>query len=599
MHRPLPPDEKAALWLAKLDHALVRSDIPAAAELFLADSYWRDMVAFTWNVHTAEGRDAVGHMLGACVQHARPVAWQIDGHACCHDGIIEAMFTFETAYGRGRGVIRLKEGRCWTMLTTLAELKGHEETIRGRRIAGADTDDYRPGRLPWNVRRERNAAELGITRQPYCLVVGAGQCGLSLGARLKQLNVPTLLIDRQERPSDTWRNRYETLTLNSPSAADHMPYLPFPENWPAFPSKDQLANWLDAYASIMELDIWGGAECRRATFNEVQDEWEVEVLRGGKLLTLRPRQLVFATGLLGSPPVPQFPGTASFKGRQLHSGEYRGGSSYQGLRCAVIGSDVSAHDVCAALWEEGADVTMVQRSPTIIVRRELLLAEFRELYSDEAVERGMTSERADLLFASVPLRVMERLQAAAHDEIRRSDAAFYQRLEDAGFFLGHGEDGTGLVAQLFRRGSGYYVDIGASGLIANGSIKVRGGVSVESITPHGLVLSDGSELPADVIVYATGYHRADGSAWGMLSDDVAARVGKIYGYGSGVAGDPGPWEGELRNLWKPTQQRSLWFHAGGFIVSRFYSRVLALQIKARQVGIPTPVYALAEVHHRH
>jgi putative flavoprotein involved in K+ transport len=597
-HAP-SPDQEVALWLARLDGALTRRDIPAATELFLAESYWRDMVAFTWNVHTAEGREAIGGMLDACLHHARPAAWQIDGPARNHDGIVEATLTLETACGRGRGVVRLKDGLCWTMFTTLAELKGHEESILGRRVAGAAPDDYRPGRLPWNARRKSDAAELGVTRQPYCLIVGAGHCGLSLGARLKQLDVPTLLIDRQERPSDTWRNRYETLTVNSPSAADHMPYLPFPESWPAFPSKDQMANWLDAYAAVMDLDIWGGAECRRATFNEARDEWEVEIQRPGETVTLRPKQLVFATGLLGPARVPEFPGATSFKGRQLHSSEYRGGPSYQGRRCVVIGGDISAHDVCAALWEVGADVTMVQRSPTIVVRRESLLTGFGQLYSDEAIERGLTPERADLLFASVPLRVMERQQAAAHDAIRRSDAAFYRKLEDAGFLLGHGEDGTGFVPQLFRRGSGYYVDIGASGLIANGDIKVRSRVSVEAITPHGLLLQDGSELPADVIIYATGYHRADGSGWQVLSDEVAARVGKIYGYGSGVAGDPGPWEGEIRNLWKPTQQRSLWFHVGGFVFSRFYSRVLALQIKARQVGLPTPVYALAEVHHRH
>jgi putative flavoprotein involved in K+ transport len=228
------------------------------------------MVAFTWNVYTAEGREAIGEMLDACLHHVRPVAWQIDGPARNHDGIVEAALTLETACGRG--VVRLKDGLCWTMLTTLAELKGHKESILSRRVAGAPPDDYRPGRLPWNARRRRDAAELGVTRQPYCLIVGAGHCGLSLGARLKQLDVPTLPIDRQERPSDTWRNRYETLTVNSPSAADHMPYLPFPDSWPAFPSKDHMANWLDAYAAVMDLDIWGGAECRRATFDEARDE---------------------------------------------------------------------------------------------------------------------------------------------------------------------------------------------------------------------------------------------------------------------------------------------------------------------------------------
>jgi putative flavoprotein involved in K+ transport len=398
-----------------------------------------------------------------------------------------------------------------------------------------------------------------VTEQPYCLVVGAGHCGLALGARLKQSNVPTLLIDRLERPSDVWRNRYYTLVLNSPSGADAMPYLSYPENWPAFPSKDQLANWLDAYASIMELNIWGGAECRRAVFDEARDEWNVDVLRHGRVMTLRPKQLVFATGLMGRPHIPAFPGASSFKGEQLHSSALRTCRAYAGQRCVVVGADVSGHDICAALWEARADVTMVQRSPTIIVQRDSLMAGFQELYSDEALRHGITPEKADLLFASLPFRLMERQQTEVFSEIRRRDADFYQQLEKAGFQLSYGKDDSGLVPQIFRRGAGYYVNVGASELIVRGDIKLRSRVEIEAINERGMQLSDGSELAADVIIYATGYDREKHPAWQILPESLREIVGRIYGYGSGVRGDPGPWDGELRNLWKPTHQRSLWF----------------------------------------
>jgi putative flavoprotein involved in K+ transport len=347
----------------------------------------------------------------------------------------------------------------------------------------------------------------------------------------------------------------------------------------------------------MDLDIWGGAECLGADFDESRDEWAVKVQRGGRTLVLHPKQLVFATGINDRPHVPAFPGAEVFPGEQFHSDKCPIGSQHKGRRCVVIGADVSAHDIAAALWEVGADVTMVQRSPTIVMRREALLHGFNELYSDAAVERGMTLQRADLAFASIPFRVLEAQQKTAYAEVKRQDADFYERLANAGFWLSDGEDGSGLLPHIFRRGAGYYVDIGASTLIANGSIKIRSRVGVEAITKNGLLLSDGSELPADVIVYATGYERSIKGIRRILPKRIADKVGKIYGYGSGVRGDPCPWEGELRNLFKPTQQKSLWFHIGGFITSRFYSRTLALQIKAREIGLPTPTYELAKVHH--
>ena len=590
------PDHQVAAWLSRFDELLSGGGTEAAMELFLADSFWRDIVSFTWNIHTAEGRDAIHDMLQACLDTVKPVSWRANGPAREVDDIVEGGFDFETAAGRGTGIVRLKDGRCWTILTTLVELKGHEEAVRHRRPIGLAVDEYRHGRETWRQRREREAGEIGVTRQPYCLIVGAGHCGLSLGARLKQLDVPTLLIDRLERPSDVWRNRYDTLVTNSPAAADHLPYMSFPDNWPAFPSKDQVANWLDAYASIMELDIWRGTDCRRAVFDEALDEWSVEVVRDGRTVILRPKHLVFATGFSGPANVPEFPGAANFAGEQVHSASFRTGVDYSGRRCVVIGADVSGHDVSAALWEAGADVTMVQRSPVIIIRRDALMTMFSEFYSDAAVDRGMTPEAADLMLASLPFRLMADQHAKMFAEVKRHGAEFYRRLEQAGFQLTDGEDGSGFLPQLYRRGAGYYVDVGASKLIIDGSIKLRSRVGIEAVTEHGVLLSDGTELPADLIVYATGFDRAKNPAWQILPDEVRKSVGKTWGYGSGVRGDPGPWDGELRNVWKPTRQRGLWFDVGGFLHSRFYSRALALQIKAREVGIPTPVYRIPETH---
>ena len=112
-----------------------------------------------------------------------------------------------------------------------------------------------------------------------------------------------------------------------------------------------------------------------------------------------------------------------------------------------------------------------------------------------------------------------------------------------------------------------------------------------------LVLEDGTVLPADLIVYATGYGSMNGWAADLISQEVANKVGKVWGLGSNTTKDPGPWEGEQRNMWKPTQQEALWFHGGNLHQSRHYSLYLSLQLKARMEGLPTPVYGLQEVHH--
>jgi putative flavoprotein involved in K+ transport len=184
-----------------------------------------------------------------------------------------------------------------------------------------------------------------------------------------------------------------------------------------------------------------------------------------------------------------------------------------------------------------------------------------------------------------------------YEEMARIDAEFYQRLEKAGFLLDWGDDGTGLFMKYLRRGSGYYIDVGASELVANGDIKLRSGVSIAEIRPRSVVLTDGSELDADLIVLATGYGSMNGWAAQLISQEVADKVGKVWGLGSDTTKDPGPWEGEERNMWKPTREEGLWVHGGHLHQSRHYSQFLALQLKARMEGIPTPVYALAEVHH--
>ncbi len=590
------PLGKVQTWLSKFDQALTNQDIAALKALFAEECYWRDFVAFTWNLKTLEGRDAIGAMAQATLDDVNPSNWQIEGEATEADGITEAWITFETDVVRGKGHIRLNDDGCWTLLTTAQELKGHEEKTGRQREQGV-AHGANKNRETWAERRAREQAELGYKTQPYVVIIGGGQGGIALGARLKRLYVPTIIIEKNDRPGDSWRNRYKSLCLHDPVWYDHLPYIPFPDHWPVFAPKDKLGDWLESYTKIMELNYWTKSTCQSAQYDDAKGEWTVTVDRDGEKVVLNPKQLVLATGMSAVPNVPDLPGMDSFRGDLHHSSKHPGPDAYAGKKAVVVGSNNSSHDICAALWEAGADVTMVQRSSTHISKSDTLMElALGALYSEDALANGITTDVADLIFASIPYKVLPAIQKPQCDEMKKRDAAFYKRLEDAGFKLDFGADETGLFMKYLRRGSGYYIDVGASELVADGKIKLAHG-QVTEVTPTGVKLDDGTELEADVIVFATGYSSMNGWAAQLISQEVADKVGKCWGLGSDTPKDPGPWEGELRNMWKPTQQEGLWFHGGNLHQSRHYSQFLSLQLKARMEGIPTPVYELAPVYH--
>ena len=586
-----------ARWLADFERALAAGDIDAATAMFVDDCYWRDLVAFTWNIVTAEGAEGVRQMLSQTLNRVQPSRIAVADELGEAGGPTEAWIKFETSVGRGIGHLRLRDGKAWTLLTTLNELKGHEEPKSDRRPRGTEHGAV-PNRQTWLEQRRREAEELGHVTQPYVVVVGGGQGGIALGARLRQLGVPAIIVDRHPRPGDAWRKRYKSLTLHDPVWYDHLPYIDFPPNWPVFSPEDKIADWLEMYTRVMELNYWDSTECKKASYSEAAKEWTVVVERDGVEMTLQPKQLVLATGMSGKPNLPKLDGMDVFTGDQHHSSKHPGPDAYRGKKAVVIGSNNSAHDICAALWEVGADVTMVQRSSTHVARSDSLMElGLGSLYSESAVASGITTQKADLIFASIPYRILHTFQIPVYNAIRERDADFYARLQKSGFMLDYGEDDSGLFMKYLRRGSGYYIDVGASELVANGDIKLESGVDVVRLTENAVELSNGKTLAADLVVYATGYGSMNGWAADLITSEVAAKVGKCWGLGSDTAKDPGPWEGELRNMWKPTQQEALWFHGGNLHQSRHYSLYLALQLKARMEGIATPVYGLQKVHH--
>jgi putative flavoprotein involved in K+ transport len=582
------PAAKASAWLAQLAEALQGRDIPAAMELFAEDCYWRDLVAFTWNVKTVEGKPAIAAMLDATLAATGPRDWKVTEASGPEP--IEAWFTFATAAGRGSGIFTLENGKCRTMLTTLQSLNGHEEPLGPHRSNGVRHGADR-NRATWSEQRAAEEAAYENGTDPYCLIIGGGQGGIMLGARLKQLGVPTVIVERNANAGDSWRNRYRSLVLHDPVWYDHLPYIPFPANWPVFTPKDKMGDWLEMYVKVMELTYWGGTECVSAQFDEADKRWTVMLRRDGRTITLRPVQLVFATGAYGPPKMLDIKGADSFGGKMIHSSQYSDGSAYRDRKVVVIGAASSAHDVAVDLWEAGADVTMVQRSPTTVVRSQTLMDMAFDIYSEEAVARGIDVDKADMIAAATPFALQPPKQKALYDRIRARDAEFYRKLEATGFLLDFGPDETGLMMKAYRTGSGYYVDVGASQLIIDGEIGIKAGVEIDTLTPTGIRFSDGSEIEADVIIQSTGFQSMHEVVAKIVSREIADGIGTCWGLGSGTRNDPGPWHGELRNMYKPVAQENLWFQGGNLALSRFFSKFVALQIKARMESIPTPVYS--------
>jgi putative flavoprotein involved in K+ transport len=571
-----------AQWLSSFSAALATADAQTAGALFDDRGMWRDLVAFGWNIATYEGRD----LIKTFVRDLGPLPVTNISLEAAPDAV-EGFARFNVPNGEVRAHLRLHGGKCQTLLTSLETLAGHPEAIDSRRWSGLINS---AAQCNWADRRAAEQRALGTEMQPYVLIVGAGQSGLAVGARLKALGVPTLLIDKYPRVGDQWRSRYKSLTLHDPVWYDHLPYMPFPRNWPVYTPKDKMGDWLEIYARAMELVIWTHTELLSANYDEQQGAWSVRVSREGKEMDLRPQHCVLALGNAGFPRIPSIPGAERFRGPQYHSSVHSGGEQLAGKKVVIVGANNSAHDIAADLITHGSRPTLIQRSSTLIVRQQTL-TEFvlKDLYSQQAFDSGVDTDTADLIALSLPLRLAENHYKPIWQNIATADADFYAALRKAGFTLDFAEDGAGLTLKFCRTFAGYYIDVGASQMVIDGRIAVRSGVDIEEIDEDSLILSDGSRVDADAIIYATGFGSMDQWVGSLFGEEVARRVGRCWGYGSGFKGDPGPWEGEIRNMWKPTAQDGLWFMAGNLAQARSMSRYLAIQLKARYEGMPVKV----------
>jgi cation diffusion facilitator CzcD-associated flavoprotein CzcO len=561
-------------WMSAFGRALQDGTERALYALFVRDGHWRNLFGLSWQFETVSGADKLVPRLLQLAGEVRAGEFRIDTAALtpCRSviagrEIIEAVFSFVTSNGPGAGSLRLdcpsapgEPARAWTISTTL------------------DFDcicEARSGPAVTSIARDRSEQETAPAsmRDPEVdvLVVGGGHTGISAAVELKRIGCEVLVVDKQARIGDNWRLRYRGLKLHNRTPVNHLRYLPFPLTFPDYIPKDQIADFLESYVDIMAVDFRTKTTFVGAEYDEQAQRWTARLQCADGDRKLRPKHIVLATSVSGTPNIPTIEGIENFSGKVLHSSQFTAGTQWAGRSVVVFGTGTSAHDICFELQASGACVAMVQRSPTMVVN-----VEPAQLYDKSYLGEGPPIEVRDILNSGVPLPVMKVAHRLITDEVKELDAPLLARLERAGFKLEFGEDGTGWPLKFRTRGGGYYFNVGCSELIADGRIGLIQAADIEAFAADGLRLRDGSVRKADLFVLATGYKGPDHLTEQLFGSEVARRVGRVWGFDEETS--------ELANMWRRTGQPGLWFTAGSFSQARMYSRYIALQIDAIEKG---------------
>ncbi|KAF7917780.1 hypothetical protein BELL_0204g00010 [Botrytis elliptica] len=582
----------ASDFVDRFNQTINTADVSSLSTLFLEESYWRDQLCLSWDFHTLHGPSKILELfsktngsrvksiaLDSSSEFRSPklTPLDVDGKT----NVIQAFIKVETDVGKGAGIARLVNDngtwKAFTLYTFLEDLNGYEESVGKKRPYGVKHGE-KTEKENWLDRRNLEK-DFGNGSEPTVLILGAGQGGLTVAARLKMLGVTSLIVDREERIGDNWRTRYHQLVLHDPVWFDHLPYLPFPENWPVFTPKDKLGDWFEAYVSLLELNAWTQTTITTTSWSDQTKQWTVtlERTRNGQKETrvVHPKHIIQATGASGEPNFPShIKGIDTFKGRVVHSSKFPGATESRGQnkKAIVVGCCNSGHDIAQDLYEHGYEVTIVQRSTTYVIGTETSADAQSSLYG----ENGISTFDADMVFHSMPNPVLKKLNVEGTKKVAKIDEKLLQGLEKAGFKLDKGPDGAGLWIKYLQRGGGYYMDVGCSQLIIDGKIKVKQGQEITGIRENGMEFADGSLIEADEIVFATGYLNMRTQCRKIFGDEVADRVKDVWGFDE---------EGEVRTIWRKTGHEGFWFMGGNLALCRWQSKRLALLIKGLVEGI--------------
>jgi len=322
------------------------------------------------------------------------------------------------------------------------------------------------------------------------LIIGAGPAGLAVGAALRRAGVPFEIVERGDAVGASWRRHYDRLHLHTPKQTSALPFVPFPDSAPRYPSRDEVIEYLEGYAQTFDLAPAFGVAVERCERGE-DDRWRVTTNRGER----HARHLVVATGFSRTPRRVAWPGLDTFSGPVLHSSEYMSGERFRGQRVLVVGFGNSGAEIALDLDECGAESTVSIRGAVNVVPREILGVPITYL------------GRAGRL---LPLAIADRINAL----IVRLAVGDLAR-----FGLQKRRDGP--LAEIVRTRQIPVVDVGTLAAIRDGRVAVR--PAIESSTHEAVRFADGRVETFHAIVLATGYETGlDALLGDALLDDAPA-----------------------------------------------------------------------------
>ncbi|KAH8803386.1 hypothetical protein F5884DRAFT_506651 [Xylogone sp. PMI_703] len=582
---PVSPEQATTFgeaFVRRLSGWLVAGEYTDPHKIFLQNSYYRDMLVTSPDVRTLHGfEQIVPYLKGSkCVfrsvtldgKHPPPALEGLDPSKTV--SAITIYIAGETNISHFRGLVKLVQDATdsgkWKIFfvnTLVTAWKGLEEEQIGPRRPfvgeiGAKKAQPKPNEL--------------TTGYAAVLIIGAGHCGLNTAVRLAALGIKSLLIERLPHVGDTWRNRYDTLTTHDPVHSNHMAYLNFPLNFPLYATKDYLGDWQEGYARIMGLEILTNTTFAHPIWDASKKQWSVTISRKQDNVvteqTIHSRHIIQATGYTGEPNIPEFPGINKFKGPIVHSSAFRNAEGSAGTKVVIVGACNAGNDIALNFLLNEADVTVIQRSSTYIMSRDvakLLLS----MYTEDKVAE---IDEIDYTTNVTPPEVTKRFS----QQVMELFAPLLEQVENdyksAGFKLNKGSDESGPLFLALQGGGGYHIDDGNHKYYKDGRIKVEQGKEIKEITETGIILDDGTMLEADQIILATGHKNRETLTRSIFGDAIADR---LHGFG-GINS-----EGEWKVEWHQSGCPGFWVTIGNMAMSRFWSRILALQIQAIEGGI--------------
>ncbi|PMD38029.1 putative flavin-containing monooxygenase [Hyaloscypha variabilis F] len=568
---PIPENTNAAevvaSFVSRLEH-LKKSD-------FKDDAVWRDTFALAGTSRTFYGPSPITAAWHETTKRSKAGLFSLNEKTAriirspLGPHWIQGKFSFETSADPPTtcsGIITLvltsaSEWRIWTLRSILEQLKGESNVDVLARVNGTEQ------------------ATNGHSEERHfdCIVIGGGPSGLSQGGRLKALGISYVVLDTHPKVGDNWKLRYDSTRLHTSREYSHLPFeRTFGPEYQEWLTKDDLAEGYQRWVAKYDINIWTGTTVVSGSWDSSNKKWTLRTKRDGKdEQSITGSFIVVAGGAGGQvPKMPEYPNREKFRGLVLHSAEYRNAFQWKGKRGVVVGTANTGHDVADDMLQAGlSSVTMIQRGNTYI-----LPAEYYKKTADLYYNATVPTEAGDRESLTQPMAIVDLLSQINLHHLTNMERPRFDALEGAGFKL----DRYGsIIDHLYNRMGGHYIDVGTSAKISKGLIKIQTSTPV-SYTETGILFDDGTELEADVVVFATGF---EGNMRYLVRDvfgeEIAEQMGDFWGLDK---------EGELNGVWKGTGHPAMWYHGGTIGQQRFYSRFIALQIKAKMLGTPLVVY---------